>query len=212
MVYLPKHFVEDRPEALARLIGQHGFATLVTNGPDGLVASHVPLLYDRDRGPHGALTGHLARANPQVRDLAAGCEALAIFHGPHAYVSPRWYATHPSVPTWNYVTVHAYGSPRLIEGPVELAQLVATLSETYEAGQEAPWRYADLPDSYARAMLRAIVGFEIAVRKLEGKFKLSQNRDATDRANVIAALRREGGPDGAAVAALMTERESSSSG
>lgn len=203
-MYVPASFAEDRPEILARFVAAHGFATLVTQGEGGLVASHIPLLHDAGRG---LLTGHIAKPNPQAAHLQDGAEALAIFAGPHAYISPRWYENHPAVPTWNYAAVHVYGRVRRIEEPGDLARIVATLAATYEAGSSAPWRYADLPTAFAAGMLKGILGFKLAITRLEGKFKLSQNRAAADRAGVVAALRAAGRPEDEAVADLMAANE-----
>ena len=204
MVYIPSHFAEPRAEVLAEFMRDHNFGVLVSTGEAGLIASHIPFLYDAEPGPHGTLWGHLARDNPQLRDLGAGREALAIFEGPHGYISPRWYATHPAVPTWNYSIVHAYGIVEPIEDVAELERLVARLADYHEAGAATPWRLADQPEKYRQGMLRGISGFGIRLTRLEGKFKLSQNRDATDRARVIAALRDEGSTD---LAELMATRE-----
>jgi transcriptional regulator len=204
MVYVPPHFAESRPEVLRAFIERHNFGILVSTGPAGTIASHIPFLYDAERGPHGTLWGHLAKANPQLRDLGAGSEALAIFEGPHGYISPRWYATHPAVPTWNYSIVHAYGTVEPIADTAELEQLVARLAAHHEEGANPPWRLADQPQKYREGMLRGISGFGIRLTRLEGKFKLSQNRDATDRTRVIAALREEGSHD---LAELMAQRE-----
>jgi transcriptional regulator len=204
MVYLPKHFSEERPEALAAFIAENAFATVITSGVNGMIASQLPLLHDAARG---VLLGHVAKQNPQTDDLRAGAAALAIFHGPHAYVSPRWYEVHPAVPTWNYAAVHATGRVRAIEEPELLGEIVGRLSETYEAGAAEPWRVADLPEPYFRGMLKGIVGFELAIERLEGKFKLSQNRQARDRANVIEALAASSSPGDREVARLMQARE-----
>jgi transcriptional regulator len=205
MVYIPSHFAETRPEVLADFIRDHNFGILISAGGDGVIASHIPFLYDVERGPHGTLWGHLARGNPQLKELGAGREALAIFEGPHGYITPRWYATHPAVPTWNYSIVHAYGTLEPIEEVGELERLVARLADHHEAGAASPWRLADQPEKYRQGMLRGISGFAIRVTRLEGKFKLSQNRDATDRARVIAGLRAEGNVE---LADLMAKRES----
>ncbi|HZS82525.1 MAG TPA: FMN-binding negative transcriptional regulator [Stellaceae bacterium] len=206
MVYLPKHFAETRPEILAELMRRNSFATIVTHGAGGLIASQLPFIYDAEAGPRGTLLCHLARPNPQVEDLRGGAEALVIFAGPHAYVSPNWYETHPAVPTWNYASVHAYGRAEAIEEPAALARLVGRLADIYEAGRPTPWRLADQPESYVAGMLRGIVGFAIPVTRLEGKFKLNQNRSLADRRRVEAALRADPDPLAREVAALMAER------
>jgi transcriptional regulator len=206
MVYLPPAFTEARPEVLIGHIDRYDFGLLVSHGPAGLMASHIPFLLERE-GEELHLHGHLARPNPQVGDLARGGEALAIFPGPHAYISPRWYADAPSVPTWNYVDVHAYGTVRLVEDGGWLRDLLHRLSERHEASSRQPWRMHDLPDSYVEGMLNGIVGLDMAVTRLEGKYKLSQNRPAGDRPRVIAALEDRGDPDALAVARLMRERE-----
>ena len=204
MVYIPSHFAESRREVLADFIRDHNFGILMTAGAGGMIASHIPFLYDAEDGPHGTLWAHVARGNPQLKDLSAGQEALAIFEGPHGYITPRWYATHPAVPTWNYSIVHAYGTAEPIEDVAALERLVARLADHHEAGAETPWRLGDQPEKYRQGMLRGISGFAIRVTRLEGKFKLSQNRDATDRARVIAGLRTEGSTD---LADLMAKRE-----
>lgn len=205
-MYTPEAFREDDPARLAALMAAESFALLVTTDAEGRpFASHLPLFHEPDAGAHGTLLGHMARANPQWRHFETGAEALAVFSGPHAYVSPSWYATHPSVPTWNYAAVHAYGRPRLMDEAATRA-LLARLVATYEAGFAAPWQL-ELPAKYEAMMLKGIVGFEMPVERLEGKFKLSQNRDATDRANVARRLAGSDFEDGRAVARLMRERE-----
>ena len=206
MVYLPPAFTEMRPAVLVAHIEQHDFGLLVSHGATGLVASHIPFLTERQGGDLHLLC-HLARPNPQVEELRHGGEALAIFSGPHAYISPNWYADGPSVPTWNYVDVHAYGTVRLIEDEDWLRGLLHRLSDRHEAGGPAPWRMQDLPESYLKSMLKGIIGLDIAVTRLEGKYKLSQNRPAPDRPRVIAALERRGDADALAVATLMRKRE-----
>ena len=206
MVYLPPAFTEARPEVLIAHIEQHGFALLVSHGRQGLVASHIPILVEhQDDGLH--LLGHVARLNPQVADLSQGGEVLTIFSGPHAYISPRWYASGPAVPTWNYADVHAYGSVRLIEDEDWLRSFLRRLSQRHEAGAEAPWRMENQPAHYMNGMLKGIVGLDITVTRLEGKFKLSQNRPTVDRPRIIAALDERGDAEAAAVARLMRERE-----
>jgi transcriptional regulator len=204
MVYLPKHFEEAREEVLAAFIAENGFADLVTYGADGLVASQIPILLDAERR---VLRGHVAKPNPQAQHFRDGAPALAVFWGPHAYVSPRWYETHPAVPTWNYATVHVSGKVRALEAPAELTAIVRDLSARYEAGAAAPWRFDALPEPYARGMLKGIVGFELAIERLEGKFKLSQNRSERDRRNVAAALGESTRAGERELAALMAARE-----
>jgi transcriptional regulator len=206
MVYLPPAFTEVRPEILVEHIERYDFGLLVTLGAEGLVASHIPFLIERD-GEQLHLQCHLARPNPQVSDLARGGEVLTIFHGPHAYISPNWYATGPSVPTWNYVDVHAYGTVQLVEDDKWLRRFLVRLSERHEACNPVAWRMQDLPEAYVGTMLKGIIGFEIAVTRLEGKYKLSQNRPAADRPGVIAALESQTDPESHAVARLMRDRE-----
>ena len=205
MVYLPPHFTETRPEVLAAHLERYDFALLVSHGTGGLVASHVPVLVERD-GAVLHLFAHLARPNPQLADLVSGGEVLAIFTGPHAYISPGWYAGGPAVPTWNYADVHAYGRVRLIEDKAWLRTFLRRLTDRHEARSAAPWRMQDLPERYLQGMLNGIVGLDIAVDRLEGKYKLSQNRPAADRPRIVAALETQGEADAAAVARLMRER------
>lgn len=205
MVYLPPVFTETRPEILLAHIERYDFGLLVTQGAAGPTASQIPFLVER-RGDQILLQGHLARPNPQAADIERG-EALAIFTGPHAYISPGWYAAGPAVPTWNYATVHAYGLACLIEDAAWLHALLLRLSERHEAREAAPWQMQDLPEPYTQSMLRGIVGVEIAVTRLEGKFKLSQNRPAVDRPRIIAALEARDDPESRGVAELMRQRE-----
>jgi transcriptional regulator len=206
MVYLPTAFSETRPAVLIEHIKRHDFGLLVSTGAAGLVASHIPFLVER-HADKLLLHGHLARPNPQVQELARGGEVLAIFSGPHAYISPSWYASGPSVPTWNYVDVHVYGTVSLVEDADWLRRFLRRLSERHEARNPVPWRMEDLPERYLESMLKGIIGIEIAVTRLEGKYKLSQNRPAADRPGVIAALECQSDANALAVARLMRERE-----
>ena len=185
-MYVPDHFREDRPDVLHLAMRQIGFATLVTQNLD---ANHLPMLLDGN-----VLRGHVARANPVWKQGESA--ALAIFLGPHAYVSPNWYPskaeTGKAVPTWNYITVHARGPVRWVQDGEWLRANVTALSQAHEAGQPAPWQVSDAPASYVDGLLRAIVGFELTIESLEGKYKLSQNRHAADRAGVRDAFAREG--------------------
>ncbi len=208
MVYLPPAFTEARPEVLIAHIEGHDFGLLISHGPAGLVASHIPFLVERkDDGPH--LIGHLARPNLQVAELSDGGEVLAIFSGPHAYISPGWYASGPAVPTWNYVDVHAYGTLRLIDDVDWLRIVLRRLSDRHEARSAEPWKMQDLPEPYVSGMMKGIIGLDIAVARLEGKYKLSQNRPAADRPRIAAALEARGDADAVGIARLMREREPS---
>jgi transcriptional regulator len=207
VVYLPPAFTETREDVLLAHIERHEFGLLVSHGAGEHTVSHIPFLVERRAG-RVVLQGHLARPNPQVADLDAGGAALAIFLGPHAYISPSWYTAGPAVPTWNYTAVHAYGEVRAIRDPVWLREFVGRLSERHEAGEPTPpWQTGKLPEAYLAGMLNGIVGFELAVSRLEGKFKLSQNRPAADRPCIAAALDQRSDADSRAVAALMRERE-----
>ena len=206
-MYIPQHFAEDRREALVEFVLANPFCTLVTNGPDGLIASHIPLLLDRGVGPIGTLRGHLAKANPQWSNAAPDVDALAIFSGPHHYISPSWYPSKQEhgkvVPTWNYVAVHAYGRMRIVDDRDRLLDHLRNLTDSQEAGNPDRWRVDDAPPDYVEGLTRGIVGVEIEIGKLEGKWKVSQNRPAADREAVAARLRGLGGDDSAAMAELI---------
>ena len=201
MIHIPGHFAEHDLARLHALVRAHSFATLVSAHHGEIQVSHLPFLLDADGR---TLRAHMARANPQWRTFSPEREVLVIFHGPHHYVSPAWYASRPSVPTWNYAVVHAQGRPTLIEGRERLEALVRELVMHHEAASPEPWKM-DLPADYQDRMLSAIVGFEIAITRLEGKFKLSQNRPSEDRPLVIEELERLGSDDALGVAALMRE-------
>ncbi len=197
-MFIPSSFRIDDRDTLLAFIERYGFATLVSTDPNGVpFATHVPLLLDRSSD---LLLGHIARANPQW-EMFAGRESLAIFHGPHAYLSPTWYATAPAVPTWNYAAVHVYGIPRVIDAD-RTADVVDRLVTKYESHRPNPWT-GDMPDDYRQRMLGGIVGFEMPLTRIEGKFKLGQNRSTKDRAGTLAGLRADGGE--AAELAAFTE-------
>jgi transcriptional regulator len=195
-MYVPEHFAERRVEVIHAAIRQAGLATLVTTGREGLDASHLPLLLDPEPGPLGRLVGHVARANPQWSATPDGSEALAIFLGPDAYVTPSWYATKREtgrvVPTWNYVAIQAHGTVRFFHEPERLLELVTRLTDRHEQARPHPWRVSDAPPDYVEGLLQAIVGVELTVTRLEGKWKASQNRSEADRRGVAEGLRREG--------------------
>jgi len=208
-MYVPAAFVPAEPAALRELMSDYGFATLISSGADGLVASHVPVMYQApsSAGSNGRLLAHLARANPHAKALD-NAEVLAIFQGPHAYVSPSWYATHPAVPTWNYAAVHVYGRARLVSEPAKLQAIVQQLVDKYESGRPQPWSMAGLPERYTAGMLNAIVGVEVDITRIEGKHKLSQNRDAEDRRRVIGTLEASADPNDRLLAAYMSRHAS----
>ena len=191
-MYLPKHFEQTDAAALEKLLREHPLATLVSSGPDGLTADHIPLEYD---AASHTLRGHVARANPLWK-VAGGQPVLAVFQGPQAYVSPSWYATkaehHKVVPTWNYVVVHAHGELRVVDQAPWLLDLVSRLTRHHETPQVQPWAVSDAPEDYVQTMLRAIVGIEIPLTKLVGKWKMSQNRHEADRVGVARGLAAQG--------------------
>lgn len=205
-MYLPPHFDESRPEELRRLIAEYPLGALVLRGPAGFDANHLPFLFDAPAGGEGAKDGvkgrllaHVARNNPLWQEAKDGDEALVIFRGPDAYVSPNWYPTkhetHRTVPTWNYQVVHAHGTIQIHDDEPFVRGVVARLTREHEtrAGQNPPWKMTDSPRDYIDQQLRAIVGIEILVDRLVGKFKLSQNREERDRVSVASELDRRGG-------------------
>ena len=204
-MYQPSAFKIEDFEQIAALIEEHSFATLVTFDGAAPFATHLPLLFDRTRGPFGTLAGHVALGNAQWKHLQSGGEVLALFQGPHAYVSPSWYETELAVPTWNYVAVHAYGTPRLLNDD-ELAAQLRAMIEKFESGFAAPWP-GDLPDDFESKLRLGIVGFEIEIARLEGKNKLSQNRPAADQSGVIAALEASARESDRRVADLMKRNQ-----
>jgi transcriptional regulator len=196
-MYLPAHFREDDITVLHDFIRENNFGILVTHHEGAPFATHMPFLFDAGRGPQGTLMAHMALGNPQWRTFSQQREALAIFSGPHAYVTPSWYEVELSVPTWNYAIVHAYGTLQLIEDTEELRSLLNKLVRVNEAGFEQPWPNA-LPEDYMQKMMRGVVGFTMQITRLEGKFKLSQNRNPREQARVIAEF-EETHPDVAQV-------------
>ena len=186
-MYIPEHFAETDLPTLHEFMRQHSFASLVTQHDGAPFASHLPLLLDSSIGTHGALLGHMARNNAQWQHFAAGAEILLMFQGPHAYVSPTWYEPNPlAVPTWNFTVVHAYGKARILSE----AELVETLHQLVDENEKAfpqPWQL-QISQAMRERALEAIVGFEIRLNRIEGKFKLSQNRSVQDRRNIIDQL------------------------
>jgi transcriptional regulator len=203
-MYMPKHFEETRTDALHGLIRAYPFATVVTHAASALTANHLPFeLVD------GVLHGHVARGNELAQQ--DGAEVLLVFRGPDGYISPNWYPskheTGREVPTWNYAVVHVHGRLRVIDDAAWLRRLLETLTDHHEADQPQPWKVGDAPDDHIEKSLRAIVGLEITIERIEGKFKLSQNHPARNRAGVIAGLRERDGDGDVELAALMTQQE-----
>ena len=203
-MYIPEAFRESRTEVLHELIRQHSFATLVSQTERGLVATHLPLLLDPSHGQLGTLRGHVARANDHWRALAEAGEQLAIFQGPHSYVSPAWYQTPMAVPTWNYVAVHAYGRATLIDDGPALRRILDQTVALFES--QLAYRWQPPEGDFIPSLMRNVVGFELELTRLEGKLKLSQNRARVDREGVVAGLRAQGDPVGLALADLMAAR------
>lgn len=196
-MYLPRHFAEDDVAEMHALMRANPLATLVTHGPDGLDANHIPLLL-ADAEPHGKLQGHVARTNSLWQPGRVTGEVLVVFQGDESYISPSGYATKAEhgkvVPTWNYVAVHAYGELRIIDDPAWIFGQISALTATHEAALPQPWAVTDAPADYIEKMLGAIVGIEITITCLLGKWKVSQNQPAINRASLIAALERAGNP------------------
>ena len=208
-MYQPPHFREDRIEVQHELIRRHPLGLVVTAGPNGLTANHIPFLVYADESELGVLRAHLARGNPQWRELAAVEDCLVVFQGPQSYVTPTWYATKREtgkvVPTWNYVTVQAWGRPRVVEDAAWLRRQLDDLTASQEQRRAPPWAVSDAPEPFVASQIKGIIGVEILVTRIEGKWKVSQNRPEADRAGVVSGLADEG--EGAeAMAALVAQR------
>jgi transcriptional regulator len=208
-MYQPPHFREDRLDVQHRLILTHPLGLLVSAGPGGLQANHVPFLIDAAASERGTLRVHLARANPQIAELANVTECMVVFQGPQQYISPSLYPTKQEtgkvVPTWNYITVHAWGRPRVMDDATWLRKQIDDLTRQNEEPRAAPWQVSDAPETFVTAQVKGIVGVEIPIARIEGKWKVSQNRPAIDQAGVVAGLQSEGG-DAAIMASAVLER------
>ena len=202
-MYIPESFSESDTTTLYQFMRSHNFATLVTTAEGLITATHLPFLVDAE---NGILRAHLARANPQWRHFD-GREALVIFQGPHAYISPTWYEAHPSVPTWNYTAVHVYGVPRVVNDEEQMHRMLHDLVGQHEHGRRPEWKM-DLPQDYMDKMVKAIVGFELSIVRVDGKFKLSQNHSAADVDTVIAALLASAEEEDRKTGALMASNRS----
>jgi transcriptional regulator len=190
-LYVPAHFRVEDPDTLQAFIDANAFGTLVTAGPGGLHVSHIPFVMQRGDDGKLRLLGHVARANPQADALEAATDVVAIFQGPHAYVSPSWYEHHPAVPTWNYAVAHVRGRLSPLD-EFALRDLLGELSASYEGDRPNAWRIDQVPGEFLDNMVKAISGFAIEVTRVDGKFKLSQNRPGDDARRVADALEREG--------------------
>lgn len=206
-MYVPAHFEETRLEVLHDLVRNHPLATVVTLDRDGLNANHIPMELDPEPMPLGTLRGHVSRANPMWEHFSSDVAALVIFQGPEIYITPSWYQTKQEsgkvVPTWNYAVVHAYGPLRIVEDPIWLRALVERLTHRNEAQRAEPWEVADAPGDYIEGQLRGIVGIEIPIARLLGKWKVSQNRPESDRKGVTKGLQELGKSDAACMAELV---------
>jgi transcriptional regulator len=208
-MYQPPHFREDRLEVQHALIRAHPLGLLISGGPGGLMANPVPFLLLPELSERGTIHCHVSRANPHWRELETVDECLIVFQGPQEYITPSWYetkrATGKVVPTWNYATVHAWGKPRVIHDTDWLRANVEGLTRAHEGTRAAPWAVADAPPEFVAAQLRGIVGIEIPIARIEGKWKVSQNRTEQDRVGVVAGLQQQGEPS-AAMASLVADR------
>jgi transcriptional regulator len=208
-MYIPRANKEDRLEVLHKLMEGQPFASLITMGPSGLFASHIPMVLEQN-GAKGLLKGHLSRANTQWQDYTPSVEALAIFSGPQHYITPSWYLekqeTGKVVPTWNYVVVHAYGYLKVIQDSEWLMVHLESLTNIHEAGSPVPWKVGDAPADYIASMVKGIVGLEMAIERLEGKWKVSQNRSEQDRSGVAKGLAELDTAESLAMKALVEER------
>jgi transcriptional regulator len=206
-MYVPKMYGEDDVDALHAAMREIGAAVVVGQGAEGLVATHVPIELDASAGGNGVIRCHFAKPNPHAAVIESGGELLVIFQGPQGYVSPNWYPskhqTGKAVPTWNYVAIHAYGTATAYGDPKKLKAHLAALTNHFESPYAAPWKIEDAPDGFIDGMCGAIVGIEIEITRLEGKWKMSQNKSVTDARGVVNGLRAQGGDTSTAIADLI---------
>lgn len=206
-MYVPAHFAESDTSVLHALIREQPLGTWVTQGFEELVVNHIPFYLDAGRGEHGTLVGHVARSNPVWQSFSRSTPSVVVFQGPQAYISPSWYPSKQAggkvVPTWNYVVVHAHGMPRAIEDRARLLEIVRLLTEAHETGQSAPWQVADAPPDFIDKLLAAVVGIEIPIDRLDGKWKASQNRPQADKLGTVAGLEAAGQGDAGRMAEAM---------
>lgn len=210
-MYVPTHFAETRIEVLHDLVRAYPFGAMIVLSSNALDANHIPFEIDPEPAPFGTLRGHVARANPVWRDFSPQVEALAIFQGPHSYVSQGWYATKTEsgkvVPTWNYAVVHAHGPLRVIDDRPWLRQFVEQLTDRYEGQRSVPWKVTDAPSDFIDTMVASIVGIEIPIARLIGKWKVSQNRPEKDRVGVVDGLTQQASDVSLAMAQLVAQKK-----
>jgi transcriptional regulator len=208
-MYIPRHNEEKRVSVMHELIMSQPLGTLVTLGPSGLFASHIPMILENDGSEFGVLKGHISRANPQWRDFVPTVDALAIFAGHQHYITPNWYPgtkeDGKEVPTWNYVVVHTYGPLKVIEDKDWLLTNVENLTDIHEAGSPVPWKVSHAPQDFIRSLLNGIIGVEIPIHRLEGKWKVSQNRTESERKGVVEGLTKLNTPESLAMKTLVEE-------
>ena len=203
-MYNPQSFQVDDKDSLFRFMRRFDFATVVTRASAGLDVSHVPVVVRAD-GPQVRIVGHLARANHHYKSMDGKNEGVVVFQGPHSYVSPSWYTDSPAVPTWNYAVVHAHGVFRAIDDRLFCEEVVAALLAKYEAPREKPWERASVPPEYYDKLMRAVVGFEMVVERMDGKFKLGQNRSSEDQHGMLDGLQQDGSPEATGLYDFMME-------
>lgn len=215
-MYVPKYHEETNLAVMHALIRAHALGTWVNNGPDGMVANHLPFFIDNDRGEFGTLIAHVARANPVWQSIEGSNPALIIFQGPECYITPSWYPSKhehgKAVPTWNYAVVHAYGKPKAIHDPAWILRALQRLTDTHEASQALPWQVADAPREFIDQLLGAIVGIEVPIQRIIGKWKTHQNRTTSDQLGVVAGLMGRGDDDALAMAALVQQHSVANTG
>ncbi|MCG7392408.1 FMN-binding negative transcriptional regulator [Microvirga sp. ACRRW] len=209
-MYQPPHFREDRLDVQHALVRAHPLGLLVTNGNTGLIANPIPFILDATASPHGTLRAHLSRANPQWRDFDPAQEALVVFQGTETYITPSWYEAKREhgkvVPTWNYAIVQAYGRMRIMDDPAWLMQQVTVMTSAQEATRQEPWAVSDAPADFLASQIKGIVGIEIEITRIEGKWKVSQNRPEADRQSVASGLRGSGDGDALHMADLVDNK------
>jgi transcriptional regulator len=209
-MYVVQHFAQKSVPVMCAYLAENPFAALVVNTPNGPTVDHIPLEFDAGSGSEGRLLGHIARSNPLWREFESG-PGLAVFSAHHAYVSPDWYVSRAAdprvVPTWNYAAVHVSGTLRFFHDADRIQELLARMTDRFESSRSTPWRIADAPAEHIGRLVGAVVGLELQIDSMIGKWKMSQNRPPEDREGVMAGLRREGGADGAALADLMASQD-----